>query len=60
MNGYKYQQRRRKRGLHCLIVSGPHAVICGCGGRQPPFKREKIRMIRRALDRELRRNSEGQ
>ncbi len=48
MNEYKYESRKKKRGMHCLIT-GPHGRICGCGHRTPVNKKYKTRIIRRAL-----------
>lgn len=53
MNEYKYQLRLRKRGGHCLINGGSWGKICGCGGRTPPTKQQKNRIVRRALKRLL-------
>lgn len=63
-NEYKYQQRRRKRGLHCLV--GPSACdnystgcLCGCGNRTPPGKKHKRRIIRRHLKNEILKEQSG-
>ncbi len=50
---YKYQMRRRRRGLHCLINGGTYGKLCGCGHREPPGKKDKTRVVRRILNREL-------
>ncbi len=60
MDEWKFQQRRRKRGLHCLVhcvtADGVHhGKLCGCGGRTPPSKRKRARIIKRELARQARR-----
>ena len=48
MDDYKYEMRKKKRGLHCLShVCG----LCGCGYREPPTKKQKRRIVKRALKR---------
>lgn len=64
MNDYKFEMRRKKRGEFCLIdkcqFDGDYSRgrsrrgLCGCGTRTPPSKNEKNRLIRRALQRQLR------
>jgi hypothetical protein len=50
MNEYKYEMRKKKRGMHCLS----HACgLCGCGHREPPSKQHKKRIVRRALKSKL-------
>jgi len=64
MNEWKFQMRRRKRGLHCLIcykvarknpATGKmdHGSLCGCGIREDPPKAKKTRIVKRALARQL-------
>ncbi len=58
MDEYRFQQRRKKRGLQCLVckqrTDGTFATgLCGCGHRTPPSKSHKKRIVRRALERLL-------
>lgn len=49
MDDYKYQMRRKKRGRQCLIDKGGGSSLCGCGSREPPSKKHKTRIVKRAL-----------
>jgi hypothetical protein len=53
VNEWKYQMRRKKRGEFCLINMGTYGKLCGCGHRTDPPKREKTRIVKRALRRQL-------
>lgn len=62
MNEWKFQMRRRKRGVHCTTGPGYRDVdgvfhyggrLCGCGYRQPPSKGEKMRIVKRTMARDL-------
>lgn len=54
MNEYKFQMRRKKRGDHCLATWRPEGGLCGCGGRNPPLKKHKTRIVKRTLANQLR------
>lgn len=62
MNEWKFQMRRRKRGVHCTTGPGYRDAagvfhyggrLCGCGVRQPPSKGKKTRIVKRTMAREL-------
>jgi len=55
MDIYKYEQRRKKRGLQCLVNHGTYGYLCGCGSREKPSKKHKNRIVKRALDADLKR-----
>lgn len=64
MDDYKFQQRRKKRGIHCLCCTdakNPDGTIqhisflCGCGSRTPPDKQQKKKIVRNALKEDFRR-----
>ena len=58
-NEWRYQRRRRVRGIHCTFVhidpntGVPHGVLCGCGYREPPSRKKKDRIIKRELAKQL-------
>lgn len=54
MDEYKFQQRRKKRGDHCVMAwtdknGVGQSKLCGCGARTPPTKKHKKRIVRRFL-----------
>ncbi len=49
MDDYKFEMRKEKRGLHCLINFGNGGMLCGCGCRDRPTKKQKTRIVKRAL-----------
>jgi hypothetical protein len=60
MDIYKYQQRRKKRGLHCCfgIIDQdgvPRGRLCGCGFRDEPSKKHKARIVKRTLKEDFQR-----
>lgn len=59
MDNYKFEQRRKTRGAHCVFgyidESGVgRSCLCGCGWRGQPSKKHKTRIVKRSLKRKLR------
>lgn len=55
MDDYRFEQRKYRRGDHCIFTSATtgKTVLCGCGTRIGPNKKHKKRMVRVALKDQL-------
>lgn len=59
MDEYRFKQRLKKRGAHCLIgyvdprTGVSKGFLCGCGQRTPPSKKDQKRIVRASLKRDL-------
>lgn len=59
MDDYKYEQRKRKRGIQCTLAIHNHITnswqtgLCGCGWRGEPGKKHKARIVKRALKKQV-------
>ena len=58
MDDYRFEQRKKKRGDNCIFSwtdknGVGRSSLCGCGGRTPPSKKHKTRIVKRSLKRSL-------
>lgn len=59
MSEYHFEKKRKRRGDHCISTQWSKElgrsidIHCGCGGRNPPPKKDKARILRRVLQRNL-------
>lgn len=61
MDDYKFEQRKKKRGIHCAFGfidqdGVGRSCLCGCGSRTPPSKKHKARIVKRTLKRQFETN----
>ena len=57
MDDYKLEQRKKKRGGHCVfgfidpVTKVGRSCLCGCGTRKPVGKKHKARIVKRSIKR---------